>query len=1228
MCTLVLASAAFVGCEDVTGGEGDGGGSLPTLTIVTEEGEEVSSLTISAPVEGTTYTFGVKTNATSWDVATEADWVTLEKADGVVTVSVAANDGDIRSAEVSLTTSSLRRVVTVFQAGTMQVDAIYYEAFGSVEATKTYGSTGTYWPYVDQFFEDGKMTVAGDGAAAVTYFGKSTSVRPTMASSGYEGASGVNSCLFGNGKADANVTVENIALNGATQLQLSFGISHAAGQNVYTTVAQSDIQVSVSANGADYVSIPVTIPAEEAWVLATSEFGVPAEASSLYIKFNVPMNADDQSAIRIDDIKLVEGGSGEILDLSTSSTPSVVLPTTAVSSLTENFSAASNYIVFEKEGWWYASNDRKYPSEVTLGWHGRTYGTDAYIAIAPYQSTLVEVVAYAGTLLNVKEAANKTLSFQLALYYQTEDDSKLEVVASTDFAGDVETATWTVVEDMTFAQGSTINEWKDFSVDLSQFADQESVYVAWRYTGKSNTYRLDNVAFNAEISDEPIVDQTTVTLPFELDGTQGKEQIENMAGVSQFGLGENYKNGNLKFGADQVSVLVHTDGAVGSILVEAYATGDAVNNAFEFLSSVDGVEYARIDSITMNLGKNVVQTITTTSPIPADARFFKIVYHKVTGSGTNASVSKIALSKAGESVLVPELSVAPVAITVEAEGATKTLTYKIKNFVGEAVPSFECDADWITIGEVTSEGVEVTIAENTTEEAREATITASVAGIEGSVEIVVSQSGVAGDEPEPEPEALSVAQVVALYDAGDAEAIKAAQMTGYVALVAEDASKGISARSLLVVDNTGEKNSGLMLYNITGTGLQAGDKVIVDLSTAEIATYNGLRELKGFTVEQFTKVEGESATITPVEIAATELGDYQSMLVSIKDVRAIDSAVGYKFCTADKNYTTKFTDGTNEFAVYCTKGYAALNDVEIGAQTATITGWVGCYNTPQLIPTVESAMQFQNTTPSFKVTPTAINVTAESATQELTFELKNYAGTEVPTFTSDAEWITFGEVGSGSVVVTIAENTAEESREATITATVAGIEGSVTITVKQSGAQAAAVSLLYSTGFESAEGFTASTTYNNADAALTGAAGQQWSTIYGTPSTTSPLEGGQSMQMRYYTSNAVICTTEMAFDVEGATYVEFDAKNTNNNNVKVQYSTDGGATWTGDETFTVSTEAKTYTYTISEEGVKARVKFSIVVPASPTNKSRLYIDNVKVYGVSASDNVEFSGSID
>ncbi|MBR2333517.1 MAG: hypothetical protein IKA60_04215, partial [Rikenellaceae bacterium] len=1216
MSALVLSSVAFVGCEEL--GQGDGPGGLPTLAIVTEEGEEVSELTINAPIEGTTYTFGVKTNATSWNATCEADWVELTKSNGVVTVTVAANDGDVRSTEISLTTSSLKRVITVLQDGEMDIDAIYYEAFGAVEATKTYGSTGTYWPYVDQFFDDGKMTVAGEGASAVTYYGNSVSVRPTMASSDYEGASGVNSCLFSNGKADAYLIVEGIALGGATQLQLSFGVSHGAGQNVYTTMKESDIEVLISANGSDYVAVPVTLPTVDAWGVATSEFAVSSEVSTLYIKFNVPMNAEDQSAIRVDDIKLVEGGAGALVDLDTSSSVEVTLPTTALDTFQDTFQTVTNYEVYKSENWWFTSNDRKYPATPNLGWHGRTYGTDAYISIAPYQSTQTEVLAFAGTLLNVKAAANKTLAFQLAIYYQTEDQSKLELVASTDFAGDVTTATWEVVQDLTFPAAATINEWKDYSVDLSKYADSDKVYVAWRYTGKSNTYRLDNVAFNAEISDEPIVDQTSVSIPFVLDGTKGKEQIDTMDGVTQFGLGENYKNGNIKFGSDQACICIHANAAIGTAMVEAYATGDATTNAFEFLGSVDGVEYTRIDSVTMSEGKNVVQEVSTTSEIPSDVRFIKIVYHKVSGSGTNASVSKVVLAAPGGSVDVPEIKVSPEKIEAAAAGATTTLTYELKNFIGEVVPEFACEADWITIGEVSEGAVEVTVAENASEESREATITVTVAGIEGSVEVAVSQVGT----EYVEPEALSVAEVVALYDAGNIEAINAAKMTGYVALVAEDASQGISAKSILVVDNTGEKNSGLMLYNITGTGLAAGDKVTVDLSTAEIATYNGLRELKGFTVSQFTKVEGESATIAPVEISATELGDYQSMLVSIKDVKATDAVVGTTFCTSSKNTSSKFTDGTNEFVVYCSKAMTELNDMMIGSQTATITGWVGCYNTPQLIPTVESAKLFENKEGVILLTPAAIEMTAEGGSQNVTFELQNITSTDLPTFTSDAAWVTFGEVSAEGVTVTVAANEVTEARSATVTATLG--ETTATLTVTQEALVLA--KLLYSTGFESEEGFTAGQVYNNEEAALSGADGQKWSTIFGTPSTTKPIAGTQSMQMRCYKDKTTAGSSTMNFDLEGVSYVEFDAQNTNGVNVLVQYSTDGGTTWTGDQTYTLNTQTATYTYNVSEEGVTARVKFTLVIPASLSSTSRLYIDNVKVYG--AAPTVEEGGDID
>ena len=58
----------------------------------------------------------------------------------------------------------------------------------------------------------------------------------------------------------------------------------------------------------------------------------------------------------------------------------------------------------------------------------------------------------------------------------------------------------------------------------------------------------------------------------------------------------------------------------------------------------------------------------------------------------------------------------------------------------------------------------------------------------------------------------------------------------------------------------------------------------------------------------------------------------------------------------------------------------------------------------------------------------------------------------------------------------------------------------------------------------------------------------------------------------------------------------------------------------------MNTQTATYTYNVSEEGVTARVKFTLVIPASLSSTSRLYIDNVKVYG--AAPTVEEGGDID
>ena len=170
------------------------------------------------------------------------------------------------------------------------------------------------------------------------------------------------------------------------------------------------------------------------------------------------------------------------------------------------------------DNWLFWTNDG---SSIHYGFKTGTFNDDAdkYIQIAPYSSTAEAVIAYAlPPRADMANANPKTFTFSKAMYYQNADDTKMEVVVSTDFAGDFETATWTVVKDVTFPSGSDMNVWTDETVDLSSYSSSSSLCIALRYTGKSITYRIDNVGYgdteNADGPDEPDVpgDLTEVTI--------------------------------------------------------------------------------------------------------------------------------------------------------------------------------------------------------------------------------------------------------------------------------------------------------------------------------------------------------------------------------------------------------------------------------------------------------------------------------------------------------------------------------------------------------------------------------------------------------------------------------------------------------------------------------------------------------------------------------------------
>ena len=149
--------------------------------------------------------------------------------------------------------------------------------------------------------------------------------------------------------------------------------------------------------------------------------------------------------------------------------------------------------------------------------------------------------------------------------------------------------------------------------------------------------------------------------------------------------------------------------------------------------------------------------------------------------------------------------------------------------------------------------------------------------------------------------------------------------------------------------------------------------------------------------------------------------------------------------------------------------------------------------------------------------------------------------------------------------------------------------------------------------FDQSETFTAGTTYNNTTVAYRGPVEQQWGFYYGTPSTTGPVSGLQSAQMRWYSTapdNKGYVFSN--FDITNVHSISFKSSNTSTINVQVSVSTDGGVTWINQEIFVLTSTPATYTYVVAAGLINEniRVKFEIVFTTTPANLARLYIDDV------------------
>lgn len=183
-----------------------------------------------------------------------------------------------------------------------------------------------------------------------------------------------------------------------------------------------------------------------------------------------------------------------------------------LASFSDDFSSISSANQqYVNDNWLFYSNAG---TNINDGFKTGTYDSDKYIQVAPHNASIDEVIAFAlPPRADMTKADPKTFSFRKALYHLDDggDDSKMEVVVSTNFTGDFTSATWTVVKDVSFPEGAERNQWIEETIDLSDYASESALCIALRYTGKANTYRIDDVAFgsgeNQGGGDEPDPDE-------------------------------------------------------------------------------------------------------------------------------------------------------------------------------------------------------------------------------------------------------------------------------------------------------------------------------------------------------------------------------------------------------------------------------------------------------------------------------------------------------------------------------------------------------------------------------------------------------------------------------------------------------------------------------------------------------------------------------------------------
>lgn len=300
------------------------------------------------------------------------------------------------------------------------------------------------------------------------------------------------------------------------------------------------------------------------------------------------------------------------------------------------------------------------------------------------------------------------------------------------------------------------------------------------------------------------------------------------------------------------------------------------------------------------------------------------------------------------------------------------------------------------------------------------------------------------DTPDPgEPTLVSIAaaneKIAAAYEGktGKQTFTENIKVQG---LVISDKAGGNINDNAFIIQDASTAGSGLYV-SIYGVGdgthdFVIGDKVELVLYNSIIQDYNGLMQVYPAAADEYKKT-GTGTPLAAVPITVADMGKYQSMYVSIADVKPVASFIGQTYFSDTNKGTVMFQNAAaTEFAVY-TKSSCVNASTVIPDKTGTLKGIVGKYNVDQIQPRNASDIALD----SGGATDPVVTTVAYSEVTGVSFKAGgSVAGTEVSALTAvGIQYIEFAEGTIDQLDWTGATKVSAETIAASWTANVTGL---------------------------------------------------------------------------------------------------------------------------------------------------------------------------------------------